>query len=371
MVVSAECFSQVLVVEDNAAERKLLCRMIEGEGFQVVGCGSAREALECVRKRGFGAAVVDHRLPDWSGTQLLEQIRRLDDHVRVIIYTGPASYDSVKEALNVGAFAYVERLSDRKELLRHIHRAFHERVGRYALDLEYAVAARTEELARSNRELDDFASVVAHDLRSPLVTISGYCQLVQEEYGRTLDPTGRDYLAEIVRGASRMNRLIDDLLEYSRAGMAKEPLQTVAMQWVVQQAVANLEAAIRKEGATIEVGVMPTVLGDPTQLVQLMQNLLGNALKFRRDEAPRIRISAASDSEGWQFAVQDNGIGIGSQDYERIFQTFQRLCGSDYPGNGIGLAICRKIVDRHKGRIWLSSVMGQGSTFHVYLPKTL
>lgn len=357
-------FSNVLVVEDNEADLRLLCDILQGEGFHVIGCCSAREALEHVQQRDFGVAVVDYRLPDLSGAQLLERIRGFDDQVRVIIYTGPASFDSIKEALDLGAFAYVERLSEPAELLRYVHRACLERVDRYALDLEQAVALRTEEIARSNRELENFAAVVAHDLRSPLLTISGYSQLIEEEYGVQLDATARDYLRQIVAGAARMNRLIEDILEYSRAGHSGEPFREVDMQSVVTLAMANLEAAIRKNDVRIEVGPMPTVVGDQTQLVQLLQNLLGNAIKFRGDEPPLIRVTAAPSPVGWQFAVEDNGIGIAEEHFKRIFQTFYRLHGREHPGAGIGLAVCQKIVDRHGGRIWPTSVPGHGATFH-------
>ena len=367
IAVSTDRFSHILVVEDNAGDLAILCETLQGEGFHVIGCSSAAEALEHVRRRDFGVAVVDYRLPDLSGAQLLEQIRNFDDEVRVIIYTGPASYDSIKEAFNLGAFAYLEKLSDRSELLRHVHRACLERVDRYAADLERAVDARTEELARSNRELENFASIVAHDLRSPLLTISGYCQLIQEDCGERLDAAARDYLDQVVRGAVRMNRLIDDLLEYSRAGRSLAPFHPVEMQSVLTQAVANLEAAIQKRNAEVEIGPMPTVVGDQTQLVQLLQNLIGNAVKFGGDESPRVRVGASPDAGGWRFAVEDNGIGIAKEHFERIFQTFQRLHGQEYPGTGIGLAICKKIVERHGGRIWLDSVVGKGATFHFTL----
>ena len=290
-----------MVVEDDPDELNLLCDILQEEGFRVIGCDSAGKALEHVQQRDFGVAVVDYRLPDLSGTQLLERIRTFDDQVRVIIYTGVGSYDSVKEALNLGAFAYLEKLSDRSELLRHVHRACRERVNRYAFDLGAAVTARTEELARSNRELEDFASIVAHDLRSPLLTISGYCQLIQEDFGERLDATGRDYLGQIVAGAARMDRLIDDLLEYSRAGRSRRPLGPVNVQSVLAQATANLEASIRQREARIEIGQMPTVTGDQTQLVELFQNLIANAVKFCREETPWVRVSAAPDTGAVAF----------------------------------------------------------------------
>jgi len=367
--VYADRFSNILVVEDNESELGLFCELLEDEGFRVIGCGSAGEALEHVRRHNFGVAVVDYRLPDLTGTQLLEQIHTCDDHVRVIIYTGAASYDSLKEALNLGAFAYLEKLSDRAELLRHVHRACHERVERYALDLERAVAGRTEELARSNRELETFASVVAHDLRSPLLTVSGYCQLIHDELGDRLDGKAADYLEHIVDVAARMSRLIDDLLEYSRAGRSREPFRKVDMQNILVLAAANLEGLIRAEQAQVEIGDMPAVTGDQTQLVQLFQNLLDNAVKFRRREPPRIRIAAEAAENGWRFAVEDNGVGIAAEHCERIFQTFQRLHGREYPGKGIGLATCKKIVERHGGKIWVDSALGRGTTFYLTLPE--
>jgi light-regulated signal transduction histidine kinase (bacteriophytochrome) len=360
--------SQVLVVEDSPGELHLLCDMLRDEGFHVIGCESAHEALEHVRHRDFGVAVVDFCLPDLNGTQLLERIRNYDDQVRVIIYTGAASYDSMKEALHLGAFAYLEKLNDRGELLRHVRRACLERVDRYALDLERAVAARTEELARSNHELETFASIVAHDLRSPLLTISGYCQLLREEFEGQQSPSVNEYLTQIISGAARMDRLIEDLLEYSQAGRTRRPLQSVNMQSVVDQALANLDASIREHEARIDVGSMPTIHGDQTQLVQLFQNLIGNAITFRGKSPPSIHVSASRDTDFWEFAVEDNGIGIEKEHFERIFLTFQRLHGREYPGTGIGLAVCKKIIERHGGRIWLDSVVGQGTTFRFTLP---
>ena len=364
-------FSQVLIVEDDIDELKLLCDILQEEGFQVIGCNSAADALEHVRRRDFGVAVVDYRLPDLSGTQLLEQIRECDDQVRVIIYTGVASYNSIKEALNLGAFAYLEKLCDRTELIRQVHRACLERVDRYAFDLEKAVAVRTEELARSNRELEDFASIVAHDLRSPLLTISGYCQLIQEEYSLQLNSTGHEYLEQIVAGAARMDRLIDDLLEYSRAGRSQTPLSRVEMHAVYTQAVANLESLIRERNATIEADPLPAVAGDQSQLAALLQNLIGNAVKFCARPNPKVRLSAIKDDGQWRFAVEDNGIGIAPEHFERIFQTFQRLHGREYSGTGIGLAICKKIIERHGGRIWLESVLDEGTTFYFTLNDQL
>ncbi len=362
-------FPHVLVVEADASQRRRLCDRLEADGFQVLGSSSGGEGLEQIRRHQVGVAVIDARLPDGSIAQLLEQIRRCDDQIRVIIYSQAAGCDSTKEAFNGDAFAEVEKASNPSELLRHVRRACCEQVDRYARNLEQAVAQRTEELARSNYELENFAFVVAHDLRSPLLTIAGYSQILQEDYQEDLEPSAREYLGEIVHAVERMDRMIEDLLKYSRAGRSQQPAEPVDVQSVLTHAVANLEAAIRQQRATIRSGWMPTVLGDRAQLVRLFQNLIDNAVKFRRSPDPMVGVEARSSNAHWEFTVEDNGIGIAERDFGRLFQVFQRLQSHDYPGTGIGLAICKKIVERHGGRIWLESVVDRGTKFSFTLPK--
>ena len=370
MPTPAPRFAEILVVEDTETERHLLCDILQTEGFHAIGCESGKEALRQVRQRRFGVAIVDLRLPDIHGTDLLEQVRKIDDQVQVIIYTGAASFDSVKEAINLGAFAYVEKLGSPAELLRHVHRAFRERVHRYATELESAVRHRTEQLARSNRELEGFASIVAHDLRSPLLTVSGYCQILQEEYKARLDPTARQYLEHIEAGIQRMSDLISDLLDYSRVGRTAEPLQPVDLDAVVAEALANLDADVRQAAAQVTVEPLPTVAAVRAQMLQLFQNLLGNAIKFHGAAAPMVRVRCTREKEYWQVAVEDNGIGIDPEHFDRIFQVFQRLYGREYAGTGIGLALCKKIVELHGGRIWLTSEVGRGTTFFFTLADT-
>ena len=364
----ADRFAHILAVEDSASELRLLCDILEEDGFQVVGCATAQEGLEQVRQDKFGVAVVDLKLPDIDGVTLLAEIHKIDPEVRVIIYTGAASFDSVKGALNEGAFGYVEKLSDPGDLLRQVHRAARSRVGRYAADLETAVANRTEELARSNQELQSFASVVAHDLRSPLLTISGYCEILKEEFGATMPPDGVEYLTHIIGAVERMSKLIEDLLDYSRAGRGREPMRAVDLNGVLKQVQQNLDGPMRAAQASLAADTLPTVAGDQTQMIQLFQNLVGNAVKFRGSEPPVVRVCAEADGKMHCLCVADNGIGIEAKDFERIFQVFQRLHGKEYPGTGIGLALCKKIVERHGGRIWLDSAPGQGTKFYFTLP---
>jgi PAS domain S-box-containing protein len=231
--------------------------------------------------------------------------------------------------------------------------------------------AAYEELARSNSELQQFAYVASHDLQEPLRMIGSYTQLLERRYGDKFDQDAREFMGFIVEGATRMKQLIEDLLAYSRVGTRGKELQRVQSQAALDRALVNLRAAIEANGAAVTHGELPEVNADDTQLTQLLQNLIGNAIKFRREgEQPRIHVDAEETGGEWRFSVADNGIGIESQYYDRIFMVFQRLHTRDeYPGTGIGLAICKKVVDRHGGRIWVESAPGQGSKFLFTLSK--
>lgn len=202
--------------------------------------------------------------------------------------------------------------------------------------------------------------------------IGSYTQLLERRYGDKLDSDAREFMDFIVDGATRMKQLIEDLLAYSRVGTRGKELRVVQAQGALDRALINLRASIEASGATITHDALPEVNADDTQLTQLLQNLIGNAIKFRKqDEAPRIHVGVQDAGDEWRFSVADNGIGIESQYFERIFMVFQRLHTRDeYAGTGIGLAICKKVVDRHHGRIWVESVPGKGSTFVFTLPKT-
>jgi PAS domain S-box-containing protein len=227
-----------------------------------------------------------------------------------------------------------------------------------------------DDLKRSNTELEQFAYVASHDLQEPLRGIAGMSQLLQQRYQAQLDERADEYISHIVDGTQRMQTLINDLLAYSRIGRRGEPVQVTEAEAALQATLENLSMAIQEYGVSITNESLPTVQADPTQLIQLFQNLIGNALKFRAERPPQIHIGVTEADGFWQFSVRDNGIGIESQYFERIFQVFQRLhTRREYRGTGIGLAICKKIIDRHGGRIWVESEAGQGATFYFTLPK--
>lgn len=225
------------------------------------------------------------------------------------------------------------------------------------------------ELARSNRDLEQFAYVASHDLQEPLRMVGSYVQLLARRLGDRLDGELREYMDFAVDGARRMQRLINDLLDFSRIGTRGALHEPVAVSGVVDGVVERLRMAIEEAGGEVSRDPLPTVLADPLQLDRLFQNLLANALKFRGERPPRVHVTAAREGAEWVFTVRDNGIGFDPRYAERVFVIFQRLHGrEEYPGTGMGLAICKRIVERHGGRIWVESVPGEGSTFRFTLP---
>ena len=232
-----------------------------------------------------------------------------------------------------------------------------------------AVALQARELARSNTELEQFAYIASHDLQEPLRMVASYTQLLARRYTDRLDSDANEFIGYAVDGASRMQKLLNDLLMYSRVGTRGKSLEPTDCGVILQQSLQNLKIVVEEAGALVTHDPLPAVMGDPVQLTQVFQNLIANAIKFRRDERPRVHVSAAPDGEMWRLAVQDNGIGVLPEYFERIFVVFQRLHAyGEYPGTGIGLAVCKKIVERHGGRIWLESTPGAGSTFFFTMP---
>ncbi|HZE62024.1 MAG TPA: PAS domain S-box protein [Burkholderiales bacterium] len=232
------------------------------------------------------------------------------------------------------------------------------------------LAKKAEELQRSNAELEQFAYVASHDLQEPLRMVSSYTQLLGKRYGDKLQGDAQEFMHYIVDGAARMKQLIEDLLAYSRVGTKGKEFKSVPVEAPLRKAITNLRAAIEESSAAVTWDPLPSVDADEMQLAQLFQNLMGNALKFRGSGVPRIHVSAEEQDGEWHLTLADNGIGIEPQYFERIFMLFQRLhTMGEYPGTGIGLAICKKVVERHGGRIWVTSTLGEGSQFHITLPK--
>jgi signal transduction histidine kinase len=232
-----------------------------------------------------------------------------------------------------------------------------------------ALARHASELARSNAELERFAYVASHDLQEPLRTVTSFVQLLAKRYEAKLDEDARDFIRFAVEGTARMRDLIQGLLAYSRAGAVTGLPVPVDCGEALEKAIANLSVSIRDSGAAVTHDEMPKIVADGRQMVELFQNLVGNAIKFRGEKRPEVHVGVQRDGGAWILSVRDNGIGIAPEHWKRIFVMYQRLHRRDeYPGTGIGLAICDKIVRRHGGRIWVDSEPGKGSTFYFTLP---
>jgi PAS domain S-box-containing protein len=242
--------------------------------------------------------------------------------------------------------------------------------------LERRVAERTEELVasneallQSNEDLNQFAYAASHDLQEPLRMVALFSQMLHASYTGRLDPEADQYISYVVNGAQRMEQLLKDLLEYSQAGSKSEgPAQPVDCGKIMEKVLLNLQVSIEQNGAYVTWSDLPTVPAHAVRMVQLLQNLVGNAIKYRGQEPPRIHLSAHRRHTGWTFSVRDNGIGIAPEYAQQIFGVFKRLHGNNYPGTGIGLAICQRIVERYGGRIWVESTLGEGSKFCFTLP---
>ena len=238
---------------------------------------------------------------------------------------------------------------------------------------EWRLAAQHAELLRSNAALDEFASVTSHDLQEPLRKILTFGERLIESAGPVLEGDSRKHLERMLSAADRMRSLVDDLLLYSQISTRGQSFVPTDLGWIAREVIGDLETTIADEGASVEVGELPVLDADPLQMRQLLQNLLGNALKYRKKDAPPVieLNGARSDGRFWTITVKDNGIGFNEQYAEKIFKMFERLHGRmEYSGSGIGLSICRKIVERHGGTIGAKSTPGQGATFTVLLPAT-
>jgi PAS domain S-box-containing protein len=276
------------------------------------------------------------------------EIRHRNGSITTVLYNASVYKDESGEV--IGVFAAARDITERKKA-------------------EEILKSKLDELRRSNAELEQFAYVSSHDLQEPLRMISSYLQLLQRRYQGKIDEKADKYIYYAVDGASRMQNLINDLLEFSRVTTKAEEPEPTDSEFILNQALSNLDLYIKENKATVSYGSLPEVMADSTQLAQVFQNLIINGIKFHGEEASIINICAVKKANEWQFSVQDNGIGIDPQYSERIFEVFKRLHNKEeYPGTGIGLAVCKKIVERHGGRIWVESELGKGSTFYFTLP---
>ncbi len=358
----------VLAVDDQEANLTALEAALAGVGDGLVKARSGPEALRWLLDRDFAVVLLDVQMPGMDGFETAELIRARDRtrHTPILFLTAMNRTDEhALKGYSLGAVDYVFK-PIAPEVLRAKVRVFlelHRRRRREAI-------AR-EELARSNQDLAQFAQVVAHDLQAPLRSVAGYLDLLARRAGGSLDETARHYVASAVADAERMKGQIRDLLAYARVKTEAPIPERTDTSAALAEALDRLRVPIAEGRAEVTQGPLPMVLADPSQITQLLQNLVDNAVKFRGPGAPRIHVSSERREQEWVFSVSDNGIGIDPKDRERIFGVFQRLHPrTEFAGTGIGLAICRKIVERHGGRIWVEAGAEKGSIFRFTLPRS-
>ncbi|HEX4227330.1 MAG TPA: ATP-binding protein [Bryobacteraceae bacterium] len=361
----------VVNVDDHEAARYAKRRTLTRAGFVVYDAGTGAEALQLVSRHSPDLVLLDVNLPDISGIEVCRSVKSANVSVMVLqISASATAAPHAIKALNSGADAYLTEPVDPDVLVATVGALMRLRTAERDLAAANArLESANRELARSNDDLQQFAFVASHDLQEPLRTVSSFAGLLERSAGSRLTETEQQFAHHIVDGADRMRVLIHDLLHYSRVGQEPSSSETVSLGAVLDVTIENLRELIAETGAEIEVDELPVIAGDEAQLGHVFQNLLSNALKYRREDVkPHIQIAAARQNTDWILQIEDNGIGIDRRHWESIFAPFKRLHSQEIAGTGIGLAVCRRVIEAHSGRIWVESRVGEGSIFRFTLP---
>ncbi len=366
----------ILNVDDHEPSRYAKSRAIKLAGYEVAEAGTGRRALELVASLQPELIMLDVNLPDIDGLEVCRRVRADPQTSFIPILQISASAITTGDrvgGLDNGADAYLIEPVDSEVLLATVRALLRMRKAEAELAVaNKALQAANGLLERNNDELHRFSYAASHDLREPLRTIACFTGLLEKKYLGQIDADADKILRSIEQGVNRMGSLIEGLLVYAQAGQTSELDATnVDLNQLLSSTLTDLEQSIKEVGATVDVAPLPSVSGNEVLLSQLFQNLISNALKYRAPEiAPRIRVSAPKQQGHMvTIAISDNGIGIAAHHHGLIFAPFQRLHGSSVSGSGIGLATCKRIVERHGGRIWVESAgVGEGSTFHFSLP---
>jgi light-regulated signal transduction histidine kinase (bacteriophytochrome) len=363
--------ARMLVVDDTDLSRELLCRLLEREGHQCIAVATGVEALEVLHREEFDLVLLDLMMPGMNGMETLRAIKSdpTRSETAVVMLSAFDEVGEIGYCLEMGAEDYLIKPFDRVVLKARLNTVLERKrlqnlERRRRLELEMADA----ELRRSNDELKRFASVVSHDLQEPLRMVTTYMQLLKRDLGSSLTKDQCEYLDYAIDGGKRMSELIRDLLAYSRVSAGPVKTELVDLNEIVAAVKKDLKAMIEESGATIVSSALPTIRAEPLQIRQLFQNLCSNAIKYRSERPPVVKITAERSGEFWLFSITDNGLGIDPANRQRIFEMFSRLDDRSVPGTGIGLAICQRVIETVGGRIWVESEPGKGSTFFFTVP---
>jgi signal transduction histidine kinase len=367
---------RVLVLAAIGRDGPLICQTLSQAGIESVVCDTPEQVRSRILE-GAAAVILTHESLGANGVSVIaDGIRKQpswSDLPVLILTAGGEITQRIRGNLKLleplGNTTLLERPVRTTTLVSVVQTALRARARQYEIRdhmLERSRAA--EELARNNEDLRQFALVAAHDLQEPIRTIASFAQLLSVRYKGKLDADADEFISHIVNGAYRMGHLVEDLLTFAQLSTRPTILAPQESEVMLETALFNLAAKIAETGAVITHDALPQVLADQMQIVQVFQNLISNAIKYRSKEAPRIHISAEPHGAEWTFSVRDNGIGFKQEYAERIFGLFKRLHGREVPGTGIGLANCRKILERHGGRIWAVAEENRGATFYFTLP---
>jgi len=362
---------RVLHIEDSEMDAELISQSLRKGGFTVSTVVVQNETAfeQQLRAHPPDVVLADYNLPQWKGVEAVEVLRREGLDIPLILVSGALGDVTAVECIKRGVTDYVLK-DGLARLPEAIRRALQEKhLLRLRRQAEEDLAHKVEQLARSNQEQEQFAYIASHDLQEPLRMVAAYTQLLAERYRGKLDENADKFIGYASEGALRMQTLIQDLLAFSRVGRNGIACVEVNCEVLMAEILQNLEPAIRESRAEVSHAMLPVVWADRSQIAQILQNLIGNEIKFRGNQPHKIHVRAERTDSQWLFSVNDNGIGIAPEHSENIFVVFQRLhTRTEYPGNGIGLSICKKIVERSGGKIWVESNGGHGSIFKFTLP---
>ncbi|WP_413161040.1 response regulator [Capilliphycus salinus ALCB114379] len=364
----------ILIVDDLPDNLRLLSETLTERGYEVQCAINGKLALMAVQNAPPDLILLDIKMPGLDGYEVCTELKSQASTAKIpVIFLSALDdvFDKVK-AFNVGGVDYITKPFQVEEVLARVENQLTIcRLQQQLHSQNFKLHKLNQDLAHSNQELEQFAYIVSHDLQQPLQTITGFAELVLSLKSEiNLEEEADEYVLPILEEGIRMQELIKNLLEYSRVGTKRRELQPIDCNLILAETRKQLHHCIEETQAIITHQTLPTVKADRIQLGQLFQNLIGNGIKYCRPGViPQVTISVEEKPGEWLFAIQDNGIGIKPDYFDKIFQIFQRLhTVQEYPGTGIGLAICKKIVERHGGRIWLESEFGVGTTFYFTIP---
>lgn len=373
---------KILLVDDKRENLLSLEVILATENYHCVKASSGREVLKILLKeQDFAIILMDVQMPLMDGIETAELIRQSEKlkNIPIIFLTANMNTrEYIFKGYQAGAVDYMikplspEILKAKVAVFADLYIKKQELIaqGEHLKALNKELEKRWEDLLLINQELEKFSFIASHDLQEPLRTIISYIQLLQMKYKEKFDDDGNEFMDFVVNASYRMKNIIDDLLQYSRINNSEEELKPVDCNKIVKEVLENLNGSIQASKAKIQVGKLPVINANPIQIAQLFQNLLSNAIKFNGGEYPKIRISFKENEPYYLFSIEDNGIGIEQKFASKIFEIFQRLHGrEEYTGTGIGLAICKKIVERYGGKIWMNSEINKGTVFYFTIKK--